>query len=292
MDLPRVLISVSGLLNLKEGAGTFVVIWISFLFLWSIPLIIGEYAIGIKYRRGVLGSFIESAGKKFAWMGAFVAFVATAITFFYSVIVGWCIYYFLYMIIKPLPLTLESSMMIWDQFQAGGWPLLFHALAMGLGALAIWKGIHSIERVNKILVPTLLVIVGISYLLGIPSARNLNFLSNQDFVWGLALMLSGAFVAFMLIKHGLRNIRILDITQNWNDWRIGIWWEYIIRFFIPVAVIILLVWWLVMAGQTDEWFNPLRSFSLATCLVQWALIIIIMLMLNKYMSQKLSVDKM
>ncbi len=50
-------------------------------------------------------------------------------------------------------------MMIWDNYQSGGWPLLFHALAMGFCALVIWKGIRSIERVNKILIPSLLVIV-------------------------------------------------------------------------------------------------------------------------------------
>jgi NSS family neurotransmitter:Na+ symporter len=50
--------------------------------------------------------------------------------------------------------------------------------------------------------------VGLSYLLGIPSARNLNILSNQDFVWGLALMISGAFVAFMVIRYGQTNAQI------------------------------------------------------------------------------------
>ena len=31
------------------------------------------------------------------------AFVATAITFFYSVVVGWCIFYLIQMVIEPLP---------------------------------------------------------------------------------------------------------------------------------------------------------------------------------------------
>ena len=450
----------------QEGAGAFIVIWIGFLFLWSIPLIIGEYALGRKYRRGVHGTFIFALGKKFAWMGAFVAFVATAITFFYSVIVGWCIYYFIHMLLHPLPSTLESSMMIWDNYQSGGWPLVFHAIAMGLGALVIWKGIRSIERVNKILIPTLLIIVilaviraltlegamdgvkylftpdwkqlgkpriwmealtqnafdtgagwglfltyaaymkhkfgivknafatgignnlvslmaavmifgtafavmqsemlmsreeilaimknsgpastgltfiwmpqlfarmflgnplsilfflgltfagfssliaqlelptrilidvgmkrsraifviiGISYLFGIPSARNLDFLSNQDFVWGLALMLSGAFVAFMLIKHGIRNLRINEIMKDRTDWNLGKWWEYTLRFVIPLAVIILLTWWLVLAGGVQDWYNPFSAFSLMTCLVQWSLIIAILLMLNKYLQRQ------
>ncbi len=127
------------------------------------------------------------------------------------------------------------------------------------------------------------VIIGISYLLGIPSARNLNFLSNQDFVWGLALMLSGAFVAFMLIKHGIRNLRINEILKDRSDWQLGKWWEHVVRFVIPLAVIILLVWWLALAGRVEEWYNPFKAFSLMTCLVQWSLIITILLLLNKYL---------
>ena len=127
------------------------------------------------------------------------------------------------------------------------------------------------------------IIIGVSYLFGIPSARNLDFLSNQDFVWGLALMISGAFVAFMLIKHGIQNLRINEIMKERSDWRLGKWWEYVVRFVIPLAVIILLVWWLVLAGGVEEWYNPFKAFSLMTCLVQWSLIITILLLLNKYL---------
>src|SRR5690606_39943739 len=59
-----------------EGAGAFLIAWIIFLFIWSIPLIIAEYALGRHGRKGVIGSFVKSAGERFAWMGSFVAFVA------------------------------------------------------------------------------------------------------------------------------------------------------------------------------------------------------------------------
>lgn len=62
----------------NEGAGAFLIARVAFLFLWAIPLIIAEYALGRKYRTGVIGTFIEAAGEKFAWMGAFVTFVAKA----------------------------------------------------------------------------------------------------------------------------------------------------------------------------------------------------------------------
>ena len=155
---PRIVAQNGG----ENGAGAFLIAWISFLFLWSIPLIIGEYALGLKHKSGVVGTFIKTAGRKFAWMGGFVAFVATAITFFYSVVVGWCIYYFIYTLTHSLPTSVEASMEVWNNYQAGGWPLVSHALAMGFGALAIWKGVSSIEKVNKILIPTLLVILVLS----------------------------------------------------------------------------------------------------------------------------------
>ena len=66
----------------EAGAGAFLVAWISFLFLWSIPLIIAEYGIGKKGRRGIVGSYIAIAGKNKAWMGAFIGLVATAIMFY------------------------------------------------------------------------------------------------------------------------------------------------------------------------------------------------------------------
>ena len=145
-----------------EGAGAFLLAWLIFLFLWSIPLIIAEYALGRKFRAGVVGIFKKALSDRFTWMGSFVAFVATAIAFFYTVIVGWCIYYFIYMASHPLPETTSAAMAIWDDYQSSAWPLLFHLIAVGFGALAIWKGIRSIEKVNMVLIPALLLIVLIS----------------------------------------------------------------------------------------------------------------------------------
>ncbi|MEZ5001130.1 MAG: hypothetical protein R2744_11275 [Bacteroidales bacterium] len=42
---------------------------------------------------------------------------SVAITFFYAVVVGWCIYYFLYVLMHALPVDLESSRMIWDSYR-------------------------------------------------------------------------------------------------------------------------------------------------------------------------------
>src|SRR5699024_12228167 len=67
----------------EQGAGAFLIAWICCLFLFSIPLILAEYGIGRHGRKGVIGSFIKLVGKRFAWMGAVIGFVATAIMFYY-----------------------------------------------------------------------------------------------------------------------------------------------------------------------------------------------------------------
>ncbi len=157
-----------------EGAGAFLVAWVIFLFLWSIPLIIAEYIMGRKSRKGTVGAFVSLVGGKFAWMGGFVGLVTTAITFYYSVVVGWCIYYFIQMLSQPLPETTEASWSLWNNYQASALPLFFHGMAMAVGALAIWRGVSSIEKVNKVLIPTLLAIVVLSVIraLTLPGAWN------------------------------------------------------------------------------------------------------------------------
>lgn len=143
----------------EAGSGAFLVAWLIFLFMWSIPLIIAEYSLGRKHRMGVIGVFTRSLGKKAGWVGAFVAFVSIAIACYYAVIVGWCIFYLYQTAFHKLPVTTEESYVIWNNFHSGGGVYLFHVIAIIISTWIIWKGISRIELANKILIPTLLVIV-------------------------------------------------------------------------------------------------------------------------------------
>jgi len=176
---PRIVANNGG----DEGAGAFLIAWLTFLLLWSIPLIIAEYAIGRNGRKGIIGSFIKTAGEKFAWMGGFVGFVATAIMFYYSVVTGWCLYYFGVSVFYGLPADNTEAFAVWDTFQSGGLPVIFHALAIGLAAFVVLNGIRTIERVNKILIPLLLVILLISFFRAITlpgSADGVRYLFTPD----------------------------------------------------------------------------------------------------------------
>ncbi|MEX0994435.1 MAG: sodium-dependent transporter, partial [Balneolaceae bacterium] len=146
----------------EDGAGAFLVAWLCFLFLFSIPLIIAEYGIGRHGRKGVIGSFIKMVGRKYAWMGSFIGFVATAIMFYYSVVAGWCLYYLIESIFATLPDSVEQADVIWNGFQASPLPSLFHLIIITCGGFVIIKGVRAIERINNLLIPSLVLVLIIS----------------------------------------------------------------------------------------------------------------------------------
>lgn len=433
----------------QEGAGAFLIAWVSCLFLFSIPLIIAEYGIGRNGRKGVVGSFIKLVGKKYAWMGSFIGFVATAIMFYYSVVAGWCLYYLIESVTATLPANVEQAEAVWYGFQGTAWPSVFHALMVGAGGFIVIKGIASIERINKILIPSLLVVVlvaliravtlpgslqGIEYLFtpdwstlsdptlwiealtqnawdtgaawgliltyaaymrnrddvtisafqtgignnivsllaaitifstvfgtlgssmangeilnimqesgpagtgltfmwmpqlfnemaggqffaiifflgltfaafsslismielasrvlvdmnisrsratiavcitgflfGLPSAISTDFLVNQDSVWGIGLLVSGAFMSFAIIKFNPTKFRSTLVNVKERRYTLGSWWDFIIKYVVPIEVVSLLIWWIYQSASVEAWYNPISTFSLATVFVQWAI---------------------
>jgi NSS family neurotransmitter:Na+ symporter len=414
-----------------------------------------------------VGTFARLAGERWAWMGAFVGFVATAIMFYYSVVAGWCVFYLQQMSVHPLPLETESARAIWDQFQSGGGPVIFHALAMGLGAGVVWTGVNAIERANKVLVPALLAVVvvaviravslpgaweglaylftpdwrqlynpqlwlealtqnawdtgagwgliltyaaymehrhgvvqnafltgignnivsllagtmvfctvfavlgaqmsrpeimdvmrssgpagtgltfiwmpqlfarmafgkvlaiifflglsfaafssliamielatrtlvdfglqrrfavssvaGLGFVLGLPSAVSTGFLGNQDFVWGIALIMSGGFVAFAVIRNHAPSFRRDIIRVNVSDWRLGSWWDVVITYLVPLEAAVLLGWWISLSATVyapERWYDPFEPYSVMTCLLQWSLVLVVFLVFNRWMSRR------
>jgi len=124
-------------------------------------------------------------------------------------------------------------------------------------------------------------VVGISYLLGIPSAINLNILSNQDFVWGVALMISGAFVAFIVIRNGVEKMREEYLLGRGDDWAVSKMWVYVVKYIIPTAAVVLLAWWLSQSVD-ENWYDPIQPASLMTVLLQWAFILLLLIAGNRW----------
>ena len=107
-------------------------------------------------------------------------------------------------------------------------------------------------------------------------------MSNQDYVWGIALILSGIFITFCALRYGLNNLVEKNVVAF--DWKAGRWYQILMKNVVPLLAIFLLVWWLslsVTLYETGDWVNPFLPYSLMTCLVQWGLVMVILGMLNK-----------
>ena len=443
----------------QNGGGSFLIPWVIFLLIWSVPLIIAEFAIGKSTRFGPIGAIAKIGGPGFGWMGAFIVFVATAIMFYYSVVTGWCLRYFFSAASGDLFST-TNHLNYWNDFASGYQPVIFHFISMMIVGLIVVKGItKGVEKVTKWLVPSLLIIVlilffrsislpgsieGIKYfftpdlntildykvwlnaltqnawdtgagwglvltyaiymrkkedislnaaligfgnnsisliagitifsavfalsgsdamqqisqsgpantgltfiylpilftkmsssysinlifaslffialffaaltslismvelstrtlidfglkrkkaliiiavsgfVLGIPSAMDLNFLANQDWVWGVGLILSGAFISFSIIRYGTDKFRTEIINGFGSDIKIGKWYNFVINILIPVQVVILILWWLISSVSWDpQWWNPFHAENAGTVLFQWFIILAVFILLNK-----------
>jgi neurotransmitter:Na+ symporter, NSS family len=453
----------------QNGGGSFLIPWVVFLLIWSVPLIIAEFAIGKSSRMGPVGALAKTAGNKFGWMGAWIVFVSTAIMFYYSVVTGWCIRYFFSAASGNLFNTNEH-LNYWNEFTATYQPLLFHFISIFFAAFVIFRGVtKGIEKITKLMVPSLLAILlilfvraitlpsaieGIKYfftpdinvildykvwlnaltqnawdtgagwglilayavymkkkedislnaaligfgnnsvsllagitifstvfalgsvdamqqisqsgpantgltfiylpllftklsesnlintlfgsmffialffaaftslismvelstrtlidfgfkrqraviliavlgfIFGIPSALDLNFLVNQDWVWGIGLILSGAFISYSIIRYGVDKFRTEIINGYGSDVKIGKWYNFVIGILVPIQVVVLISWWLISSiGWDPEWWNPFHAENFGTVIFQWAIILILFIVLNKSMVNRLSVEK-
>ncbi|MCC5920841.1 MAG: sodium-dependent transporter [Cyclobacteriaceae bacterium] len=157
-----------------QYGGAFIVLWIFFLLVWSIPILLSEFSIGKKHKKGVIGSYGSMAGKKYTWLGYFITLCTLGIAFYYSVVTGWALRYFLlavenlYLGISGSPTlsdTLADEPKFLDQFwmstSNGSFLTVgLHVLAVVVAGYLLSKGIQNgLEKINKILIPTLFLLL-------------------------------------------------------------------------------------------------------------------------------------
>jgi len=440
----------------SNGGGSFLVAWVVFLLLWSVPLLMLEFGMGKGTRFGPVGAFVKTMGPKFAWMGAWVAFVATAIMFYYSVVMGWTIRFFVATVTGEIPTEVPGA--FWEAFNSTPQAVLTHVVAMGLGLFVVSKGVKGIETAARILIPSLVVLVivlaikavtlpgasrGLAFLFtpdlaqladariwlealtqnawdtgagwglvltyavymrsredtalnafvigfgnnsmsllagimvlctvfsvmpdaageivgagnegltfiwvpqlfaqipggrffmglfflalvfaawtslvamielasrvlmdlgleraraitivgaagllfGIPSALEIGFFRNQDWVWGVGLMLSGFFFAVAVLRYGVTQWRETFINTPHSDIHIGSWWDWAIRL-VALESIVLMVWWLWQANLDDfaATWTLFSSFNIGTVLIQWTIAIALFVALSGWMARRL-----
>ena len=139
----------------ENGGGAFLVCWLVFLFTWSIPLLITEFAIGRKTRRGPIGALAQLNGEASAWLGGFVVVTTVMIMFYYSVVTGWALKYAI--AAGTGLLSAVDPELFWLDYSGSFWqPSLFHIVSIGAAGLIVARGITGgIERASRILIPLL-----------------------------------------------------------------------------------------------------------------------------------------
>lgn len=199
----------------QYGGGSFIIAWMVFLFIWSMPLLLIEFTIGHNFQKGVLGSFKKGMGEKFTWMGAFVATVSTAILFYYSVVTGWCIKYLYASLFKFKELSNPEK--YWTTFISSGQAVFYEGIALIAGGIILLYGItEGIERVNKFIIPLLffILIIGVIRAITLPGGlRGLNYLFSPS-----------------LKKVGDYNLWLQALTQS--TWSTGAGWGLILTYSI------------------------------------------------------------
>ncbi|ANH79032.1 Na-dependent Transporter [Candidatus Chlamydia sanziniae] len=434
----------------QNGGGSFILLWLGFLFLWSIPLIIIELSIGKLTQKAPIGALIKTIGPKWAWAGGFITLVTTCILAYYSTIVGWGLSYFYYALSGKIQLG-NNFTQLWETHYQSTLPLWSHLISLGLAYLIIRKGIvQGIEKCNKILIPAFLVcmlalliravtlpgalqgikqlftcdrssfvnykvwiealtqnawdtgagwglllvysgfaskrtgivangaltaisnnlislvmgivifstcasldILGtqqlqegvgassvgvtfiylpelftrlpgwsyfatlfsslfflafsmaalssmismlfllsqtfsefgikthiaetlatlIAFILGIPSALSMKFFTNQDTVWGIALIVNGLIFIYAALTYGLKKIKKEVINAVPNDIHLNHIFTIIVKYLLPIEGILLLGWYFYkgLFPENDTWWNPISTYSLSTLILQWTI---------------------
>ncbi len=453
----------------SNGGSAFIIVYILFLFTWSIPLLLAEFAIGKKTRKGTIGAFRKILGPKYLWMGIWMMLVSAAINFYYGVVMGWTIRYFSISAVGGITSEVDTFA-LWDNF-ISTWYLVvfFQVISLLMGFIIVRFGVaKGIEKASKIMIPTLIVLLvgamiwsltfkgsirglrymfwadwsaltrgetwiralaqsawscsagmgmGITYavymkkkedialnsfltgfgdtsvalvagiavictvfasagtyeqatqyidaggtaltfiyltklftsmplgwliaplfflamsfaaltslisgleistrnlmdfgwsrkksigvvslvtfILGIPSAviiLRINgasvtaFLDNQDLVWGIGLVVSGAFVAFSVWKYGISRFRKDFISSKWNDIKIGKWWEIVVKYVFPIQLLSLFGFYIYQtwSESSHEWWHK-GSIAVLLIILEWSLFLIISILLNRRLNKK------
>jgi NSS family neurotransmitter:Na+ symporter len=191
----------------------------------------------------------------------------------------------------------EGLMFIWVpqlfERMAGGsvmLPLFFLALVCA----ALSSLIAMIELAARILMDggmarkkAVRLVTAAIIVVGMPSALNLTIFKNQDWVWGVGLMISGLFISLLVTMYGSTKFRKEFINVTPGGWYVGPWFEYVLKYLIPAQFVIMFGWWMYTAATVYDptgWWNPdpiNHTFSVGTCLAQWGVALGLLIFYNK-----------
>ena len=160
----------------SSGGGAFLIPYFVAIFTAGIPLLILEYSMGHKYR-GSTPLALARANKKFEWFGWWPVISSGVILYYYSMILSWAIKYLTMSFTKSW--GNDTNSYFYNDFlklsdsplHFGGivWPILIGiALIWAVNWYVCYKGVKAgIEKISKILLPALFIIMIIIVIRGV-----------------------------------------------------------------------------------------------------------------------------
>ena len=156
----------------KYGGGTFLFVYLVFVFTIGIALLLLETALGRKTHQSAIGAF-KAFGKKYAFIGIFTSTIPFIIVPYYCVIGGWVTKYVVGYVIDGPDVLADGgtffSSFIADAPQSIVFMLIFMAITYVTVAMGVNKGI---EKANLVMMPLLIIMAAAVaiYALTLPGA--------------------------------------------------------------------------------------------------------------------------
>jgi neurotransmitter:Na+ symporter, NSS family len=148
----------------ENGGGAFLLIYLICIVVVGLPIMIGEFYIGKKAKKNVMGAIkILKPKSKFwrliAWGGILASYF---IMFFYSSVGGW-VYSYVYKAIsgKFVGVNADTAKSIFDNTSAASIsPILWQILVISVVSLILIAGVKKgIEKITKTLMPVLFMLI-------------------------------------------------------------------------------------------------------------------------------------
>jgi NSS family neurotransmitter:Na+ symporter len=133
----------------------------------------------------------------------------------------------------------------------------------------------------------IVITVVVCFVFGIPSAMSMTFFNNQDWVWGVLLLLSCLFYSIAAIRYGVEKMR--NEINEVSDIKVNRWWVFSIKYCIPTLFVIVIGWWLYQAitWYPETWWLPFEEFNVGTIVFQLAIVLVIIFLANNWIKRKL-----
>ena len=176
---------------------------------------------------------------------------------------------------------------LFQKMQYGRYVATFFFLALFFAAftslVAMFKlGTSFLEDLGFSSKKALTVVCGAAVVLGTPSALNLDFFTNQDWVWGMGLLLSGFFFTLIVRKVGFEKFadEYIGLHSKWGRCVL----KTLLYWVIPLEFFALVGWWFHRVFN-KTWWNPFHAESIGTCILQWGVLLLLLFIFNRKLAQ-------